>query len=290
MRRAAKADRPQIEKFLRRHIETSMFQLSNLARYGMDGGHGRAVKFWVAETAAEITDVLTMTEAGNLLPQCPTLPLAEIRAALVGVEILTAIGPTHQIRAILPALAIDRAATTLNDDEPHFALTLSDLIVPDGPGQIVPLKDAPRDVILHWLADYDITSLGLSPSLAMARAPETYATHIASGTHRVLMEAGLPLAMTGFNAELPEIVQIGGVYSPPQLRNQGHARRAVGLHLTQAGAAGVARATLFASGPPAIRAYRALGFQQIGSWAMCLFANAEVIKGSSPPFPAQQQS
>jgi predicted GNAT family acetyltransferase len=67
--------------------------------------------------------------------------------------------------------------------------------------------------------------------------------------------------MTGFNATLPEIVQIGGVYTPADLRGRGYARRAVALHLAEARGKGTARAVLFAANDAAARAYRAIGFQ-----------------------------
>jgi predicted GNAT family acetyltransferase len=91
------------------------------------------------------------------------------------------------------------------------------------------------------------------------------------------MEGDVPLAMTSLHADLPRIMQVGGVYTPPDLRNKGHARRAVGLHLAQARAAGVGQATLFAAGPAAVRAYQALGFRRVGLWTLCLFAKAVTV-------------
>jgi predicted GNAT family acetyltransferase len=78
--------------------------------------------------------------------------------------------------------------------------------------------------------------------------------------------------MTGFNAALPDIVQIGSVYTPPEFRGQGHARRALALHLAQARDQGVTTAILFASGPAAVRAYQSIGFRQIGEYAQVAFA------------------
>ena len=86
-------------------------------------------------------------------------------------------------------------------------------------------------------------------------------------------------AMFGFNARLPQIVQVGGVYTPPALRGQGHARRAIGQQLAQARAAGVQRAVLFAASDRAASTYRALGFEQIGLWTLLLLTNAQVVHG-----------
>lgn len=85
--------------------------------------------------------------------------------------------------------------------------------------------------------------------------------------------------MTGVNAALPDIVQVGGVWTPPALRGRGHARRAVGLHLAELRDTGVGAATLFASGEQAVRAYKALGFERIGTISLVLFAGPAVVPG-----------
>jgi len=82
-----------------------------------------------------------------------------------------------------------------------------------------------------------------------------------------------PVAMTAFNAATPGTVQIGSVYTPPDLRGHGYARRALALHLTQASDQGVGSAVLFASGPAAVRAYKSIGFSQIGEYAQVAFAD-----------------
>ena len=68
------------------------------------------------------------------------------------------------------------------------------------------------------------------------------------------------------------MVQVGGVYTPPDLRGRGHARRALALHLA---ASGAERATLFSASAMAARAYRAVGFRQIGDWTLLLLRDTE---------------
>jgi predicted GNAT family acetyltransferase len=104
-----------------------------------------------------------------------------------------------------------------------------------------------------------------------------YDRYVAANSHVVLMDGTQPLAMCGFNARLPQIVQVGGVYTPPALRGLGHARRAIGQHLAQARAAGVQQAVLFAASETAASTYRALGFEQIGLWTLLLLAEPQVV-------------
>ncbi len=86
--------------------------------------------------------------------------------------------------------------------------------------------------------------------------------------------------MTGFNARLPRIVQVGAVWTPPEHRNRGYARAAMALHLREAQAEGVERAILFTSNPFAARAYAALGFTEVGRFTILLFGRPrEVPRG-----------
>ena len=86
-----------------------------------------------------------------------------------------------------------------------------------------------------------------------------------------MFEGGAPVAKTGFNAVLPDMVQVGAVYTPPDLRGRGYARRAVALHLAQARDLGVQRAILFSANAAASRAYEAIGFQRVGAYRVALF-------------------
>ncbi len=77
--------------------------------------------------------------------------------------------------------------------------------------------------------------------------------------------------MTGFNATVDDLVQVGGVYTPPEGRGRGLARRAVALHLQEAREKGARRGILFANDPSAIAAYRAVGFRPIGRFVLIMF-------------------
>ena len=277
MIRATPADRAEIAAFLTPQAERAMFPLNNLTHHGMSGGHPFAVTMWLARRGGQITDVLTQSDGGMVMPVLPSGDYTAAARALHGRQVEGIIGPRACARGLESALGLTLAAKSLDHDEPHFALTLSDLTLPDGPGQIVPLSEAPADLIRSWMLDYQLATLNTPPDRAAQRVTSSYDTYTANRSHVVLMDAGTPLAMTGFNAQLPDIVQIGGVYTPPPLRGQGHARRAVALHLAQARTRGVRRATLFSASDTAARAYRAIGFRQIGDWSLILFNDKETV-------------
>jgi RimJ/RimL family protein N-acetyltransferase len=274
--RATEADRAEIEAFLTPRAPFAMFPLSNLADHGMAGGDARAMRFWVARRAGEITDALGLTEAGMAMPCLPGRDFAAAAEAVRGETFTGIIGPRDQARGLETAAGLASGPRTLDHDEPHFLLDLDRMRVPDGPGTLRALGDMPEEIIRDWMADYQRGTLNTPADKVTERVADWHDRCVQSGRQVVLAEGDTPLAMTGFNACLPQIVQIGGVYTPRPLRGRGHARRAVALHLARARGQGVRQATLFAANDMAIRAYRSLGFRQVGEWTLLLFDGPQV--------------
>ncbi|WP_106746343.1 GNAT family N-acetyltransferase [Yoonia maritima] len=277
MIRATEADRLAIEAFLTNHIATSMFPLSNLRSYGMSGGHPRAVTFWARWLDGQITDVLTVTDEGFLFPQCPTGPWGDIRAVLAGQAYRGILGDARQVAALRQALSW-QVEPGIDDVEPLYHLSLSDLQLPDCEGfELYPLADAPKETVLGWRTAYLTEVMPVPGEEPDVTAAKDIAAYLDANSHRALYRDGTPVAMTGFNAQLPQVVQIGGVYTQPEFRGQGVARRAVGLHLKEAHNNGVKDAILFAASDNAARAYEAIGFNKIGAFSILLYEEPQVV-------------
>lgn len=277
MRRATQGDLAEMEGFLRADLHRSMFPLANLADHGLDGEAPRSVHAWLRHGEAGVTDVLSITREGMVMPQCPTGGWEQAARALSRRTLIGFAGPAVQVHPLREALGLEGAPVLLDADEPQYLMDLAGLEVPEGPGTLVPLAEAPRGTVIDWLEAYRVEALGAAPDSARAEAEKVYDVFAAQGSHVVLMEGATPLALTGFNARLPEIVQIGGVYTPPELRGRHHARRAVALHLAEARERGVMQATLFASGPAACRSYESLGFRRTGEWTLCLYTEPQHV-------------
>ncbi len=267
MRPAGLADLQWIETHLAAHVETSMFPLMNLRTHGLGSDAPNGTAFWLDDRG-----VLGLTNSGMLLPQREG-PWDGVRAHLAGRRIEGAIGPAGQVRPLLAALGLADAPMRRNADEPHLALDLADLAVPPGGTRLVPVDHDPATA-RAWRAAFHREVLGTPEAETTAAAAREVEAWCARGSHRLLLEGDRPVAMTGFNAELPGIVQIGGVYTPPDRRGQGLARRAVALHLGEARARGATRAVLFAASDAARRAYLGIGFRQIGQFAFILLDGA----------------
>ncbi len=276
---ATPIDRPAIEAFLTDHIATSMFPLSNLRRHGMEGGHTRAMQFWLRWKNGALTDVLPVTEEGMVFPQCPTAPWGEVKAVLTGRLVKGLLGDSAQVAALRAALGLTQAAG-IDEAEPLYQLKLSKLEMPDCTGfTLRRLSDAPRALINGWRSAYLSEVLPMPGQDPDVQAVQDVNGYLEADSHRVLYQGETPVAMTGFNAALPEAVQIGGVYTPPAGRSKGLARRAVALHLAEARAHGAEQATLFAASPQACKAYEAIGFRRAGDFTILVYEEPQVIYG-----------
>jgi hypothetical protein len=267
-------DRAALEAILTARIDGAMFPLTNLRAHGLRRGgfasdHPRASRFWVIDGQG----VVALTQGGMVQALLPGgCDLSLLPAALAKLTLRGAAGPAASIRPVLRALDLDTKAARLDEDEPGFALDLADLKTPGSANaHLVIAAAVPRDLLIAWRAAATVETQGMSPAEAPDQAASDVDGWLACDSHRVLLHEGQPVAMTGFNARLPEIVQVGGVYTPPDLRNRGHARTAVALHLAEASAAGATRAVLFAATPAAVRAYLAIGFQRAADFALVLF-------------------
>lgn len=264
------AEVPEVEALLQAHIETSVFLLANLRRYGASGAAADyAMTFWV--TGHPVSGVIAQSTKGIVLVQWPEA--ADWAAALTVLPdpITGVIGHGGQVNALLRVAGLCEVATNLDADEVLYALDLANIVPQDGPGVLRPLQETDKPTLIPWRTDYQANTLGEPEETAPQKAADEIAAYIAADSHRVLEDAGEALSMTGFNAEVDDLVQVGGVYTPPEKRGRGLARRAVALHLQAARAAGKNRAILFANDPSAQAVYEAIGFRPVGRFALIIF-------------------
>src|SRR5262249_18365906 len=158
-----------------------------------------------------------------------------------------------------------------------YALDPHQLVVPAGSAGGDVTCRAPRSddrASLHaWGFAYDMETLG-APDTPEARRRSADFMDARIGAHNawVAVDGGERLlSFSSFNAALQDIVQLGGIYTPPDLRGRGYAKIAVAHSMMVARDRGATRAILFTSNPSAARTYEAIGFQRIGEYALVLF-------------------
>jgi GNAT superfamily N-acetyltransferase len=270
-----------LDAFLLRHRASSMFLRSNARRGGLvDRGKYLQATYVGCFRDGALIGVAAHCWNGMLLVQAPEAGLSETVCAAVkhsrrGVNGFS--GPLDQIQRARHALGLDRVPTQLEEQESLFALQLSELIVPaalsDGTLQCRPPLPEERQLLGDWRLGFDVESLNVKASeSARKRAGESVDSQIAGGNAWVVIAGGAPVSYSAFNAALPDIVQLGGIYTPPEQRGRGYARAGVAGSLLAARARGVTRAVLFTKNPSAMRAYEAVGFRRIGEYGLVLLA------------------
>ncbi len=287
-------DEPQVEAFLAGHADTSMLLRSNLGKVGLVD---RAEPFhatWAGSFEGDrLCGVAAHTWLQTVILQAPRLDeaaaLARTAARACQRPLKALIGPLAQVESARQGLGLAGAETTLDEAEVLFTLPLCDLRVPAAlaEGRVRCRQSEPADLpqLVRWRKEF-LLETGLEregPGLEEA-ARNTVALAQGDGRLYTLVEGSAPVATTAFNAVISgaaglQMVQIGGVFTPKELRGKGHARAAVAGQLLDAQGRGAARAVLFTGREqrPAQAAYRSLGFVESGDYALVYFREPALL-------------
>ncbi len=253
VRRLADGDEAAVESFLREHAASSMFLRSNLRRVGfVDRGEPYQGAYFGAFDGAAITGVAGHFWNGMILVQAPGAVerLAAETVAASGRRILGISGQADQVTRTRRALG-------------------------GGDIEIRRPDDQELGLLADWSAAFHREALGFADGAELRRNCRDQITRLQlERAQFVLVVSGEPVAYAAFNATLPDIVQLGGVWTPPEQRGRGYGRAVVAGALLTARSVGVRHAVLFTdtSNGPAQAAYRSLGFERVGDYGLVIFA------------------
>ncbi len=263
------------ESLLLAHADSSLALLASLRRAGLASAR------WAGAFAdGALVGLAALSENGQLLVQAPIGAEVAACAAVEGAgrPVRSIQGPWAQAATARAALGLSAAKTRVDERELLLALDLESLRVPPAllEGSVVaraPRADEVEQVVrlrLDYLREMDLESIDAA---AGERVRATFAAARAAATLFVVESKGELVAMTTFNARLPDRVGVAAVYTPPGMRGRGFGRCAVAGHLLAARAGGVGRASLFtrAGNEGARRAYASLGFVEVGDYAVIVF-------------------
>jgi predicted GNAT family acetyltransferase len=272
-------DEPALEAFLIRHTDFSMFLRSNSRAAGLVyEGKPLQAEYVAAFDGGDIVAVAAHCWNNVLLVQAPVAVAAVARAAVAQSQrpVAGLSGPADQVVAARSALGLDRRPAPKFGREELFALDLGDLVVPAplAEGRWICRHPSPEELdrLVDWRVDFAREALQFpdSPTLRSECEQELRLVH-ERGSNWVLEDGGL-VSYAAFNARLPDIVQIGGVWTPRELRGRGYGRAVVAGSLLEVRETGVRRAVLFAEREDAKRAYMGIGFRVVGDYGLILFA------------------
>jgi predicted GNAT family N-acyltransferase len=276
------ADRSALDAYLAARSDTCMMLRSNLHAVGLawDPPSGARLQgqYVLGWRDGVVVGVAGHAWNGILLVQADAHAgeLATEAVRRSGRRVNGLLGVFEQVVEARAALGLAATPAGVDNDEILMALVLDRLVIPaalrDGVVIGRRARASDREGLLPLRVAYYLeTGQHAAVPAAEQHAAATIDSAIA-GQHVWLVERdGAVVAMCTHNASLPDSVQIGGVFTPPSLRGRGHARAVVATSLLDARAAGAARAILFTPRPDAVAAYRAVGFEPIGRYAVVLF-------------------
>lgn len=285
VRLLAPGDEPLVTAFLARHADASMFLRSNLRAAGLvDTGRMREGTWAAAFEGGELVGVVAHWWNGVIGLQAPRA-LAELVHAVTTATrvreraVLGLAGPLDQVIAARAGLDLTTCPALEDDAEGLYALDVDALRVPSslasGALRCREARDEDLPTCGRWREAYYVETFGMprDAELPQRALREVRDTHARGDAFVVESATGELLAYSAFNATLPDMVQIGGVFCPPERRGRGHARAVVAGSLLHARERGVRRAVLFTGdrNRAAQRAYEAIGFRRIGAYGLVLF-------------------
>src|SRR5256886_12007332 len=226
-----------------------MFLRSNARAAGLvDGGQPLQATYVAAIEDGRMVGGVATCWNGMILVQAPAHAAAlaaeavrRSRRAATGFS-----GPWAQVVAARDALGLATAAAVKDSRDQLYALELDRLVVPKplASGAVRCRHPRPEDLelLVEWRTSFSVEALGAADGPGLHRASRAdVLLHHERGADWVLVDDKTPVAYSVFNAMLPDMVQIGGVWTPPEFRGRGYARSVVAGSLVAAGKQGVGR-------------------------------------------------
>lgn len=275
VRTLLESDRKALEAFLDRRAAESMFLTSNLAQCGVeDRVHRHGGEFLGAFRDQVLRGVVQLTEMGSLLL------LAADREAVTGLAEAAGKLAYRPRRLMGMKLEVEdfsqlylEAVTGLvvrRMVDAKLMRTSLDTLVPQPMNGFRAATSDDLGVLVPWQRAFLLEEgLATEGEVGDAAMGEQLAERIAAGQRYLLEVDGVPVSMASINASTPEMSQIGGVFTPPERRGQGHATRLVAaichFHLSALGEKGVVLAA-HEDNLAAMRVYQKVGFAPIGTY------------------------
>jgi len=270
-----------LNRFLMPRAESSLVLISNAIRGGLEY---RGDIFQGTYAAYLDDDAITGVAAqywnGMVFFQAPENPTGLFHAVVsaFGRECTGIAGPYDQVQRVLPGILTKNRLPAMNSRDTLFSLDLDTLAIPDilQRGEVtcrcpaddeIPVMIGLRIAFMRELTGPDTRAPLEDEACEIVRYQQQ------TNNHWVLEAGEKIVATSAISAGIPDVVQIGGVYTLPEYRNRGFGRAVVAGSLLYAKARGVKKAILFTGTdmPAAQKVYTALGFQPIGEYGLVIF-------------------
>lgn len=274
-------DEARLDAFLLPRAESSMFLLTHRQGGLVDEGKPQQAIWVAAIEDSTIAGVAAHSTNGWLHLQASNHAdvLAREATRISARPVKAIVGPYPEMLRARAALGMDDRPAEITSRQELFALQLAKLRVPaalvDGRVTCRHSRDDELDLLARWRAEYLAEAMGTKPGAELDAAARRDVTSLHGKRDLfVLVADGATVCCGAFNARVPGMVQVGGVYTPPESRGRGYARAVVAGQLVEAREQGASRSILFTDTPAARVAYLAIGFEIVGEFGFVFFSYA----------------
>lgn len=272
-----------LQNFLSSYKTQCMFLLSNLKSSGVDYKgetfQGEYFGFFFDEDRekSELSGVIVHYWNGNIMMCVPNRAVLEDLVAFFVSKITRPIegvlGPNDQAAYVIEKLGLSNKIFSINSNEGLYELDLGFLQKPQmSEGlKVVRAEDIKKEILIKWIADYDVEALGMSDRDVLGKDIESDVNRrLQEKNTWILLSQGVPVSLCGFNARIEDMVQVGPVWTPVEYRRRHFARMLLAHILFEEKAKGVKKSVLFTNNKFAVKSYLSIGFKKIGNFRLSL--------------------
>ncbi len=182
-------------------------------------------------------------------------------------------GPADEVAAAREGLGVNGAPTRLAVTPHLMVLDLDALRLPEQlrspETRVRRARAGELELLANWQVQFELEVAGAAEGEGLRRQTLDSVARMRDERRIFVLEtAGRLVACAGFSGCYGDLAQVGSVWTLPTQRSKGYGRAAVAGMLRIARSEGVARASLIADDPAAMRAYQAVGFETIGRVAL----------------------
>lgn len=279
--RAGFTDMLEVFGWLDRDPVVNVYLLALVLR---DGLSAPSDEYWLARRDGRLAGLVYLGGASGAV-----IPMGEddeVRTAVAAraVERLASVprrfqivGPQAGVLAVVAHLREIRIVPRLVRPQTYMAVDRAGIPPFERLPQLAPARPENYDLVHRSGADLRAEELEEDPRLA---DPDAYARRVGEecrdGYTYLWLEGGALRFRASLSALTADAVQISGVYTPPECRNRGYARRGLAELCTRLFSR-TRSACLFVndSNAPALALYRRLGFRTCAAWASAFFVTPE---------------
>lgn len=263
-----------VEAYLVSRSAQTLFLASNLARSGFQGEGRYGGTFLGVFQLGQLRGLAQLVNMGSLLVSVdvpdavPPLvsavleqPVEPVRFLGMANELGDFLTEYRRSRPVAPRFTRECVLQSLSPENLAVPSTMRGF-------RAATLDDV--ELLLPWVRGFHEEELREDPArIDEAALRATLEDKVARGGRYLLEEDGVAVSTLAISAEASGMVQVGGVFTPRELRGRGHATRLLAcfahFHLNGLGARRVVL-QVGEDNHPALRAYEKVGFRTVGRY------------------------